>query len=229
MWGDIANIVIAVASVATAIVTARMLIKQHKLQKEQHKLEKEKLNAQQLEHQPSFHSEYDKSGDKRVISCDCYDMWSTAHIELNTIIAVQIQVDDDTTAGYYIPIKYYTSRYFSYKTKGVLAIYTNEDIFNNAAVEKIVKEIYSQVEESLTSKRYISVFVTDVAKIEYTDQYHIKRVVYFLDNDKSTARRYNEFSSIAKAISYRPLKLQDVDVNYHVQEILKMKFTQSLN
>ena len=48
--GDVANIVIAVASVATAIVTAIVLCKQHKLQKQQHALEKEKLNAQQLEH-----------------------------------------------------------------------------------------------------------------------------------------------------------------------------------
>ena len=62
IWGDIANIAIAVASVATAIVTARMLIKQHNLQKEQHKLDQskhdlelQKFEAQKQEHQPIFH------------------------------------------------------------------------------------------------------------------------------------------------------------------------------
>ena len=62
MWGDIANIVIAVASVATSIVTARMLIKQHNVQKEQHRLDQfkhdlelQKFEAQKQEHQPIFH------------------------------------------------------------------------------------------------------------------------------------------------------------------------------
>ena len=54
IWGDIANIAIAVASVATAIVTAIVLCKQHKLQKKQHELDKEKLISQQIEHQPIF-------------------------------------------------------------------------------------------------------------------------------------------------------------------------------
>ena len=62
IWGDIANIVIAVASVATAIVTAVVLHKQHNLQKEQHKLDQskhdlelQKFEAQKQEHQPIFH------------------------------------------------------------------------------------------------------------------------------------------------------------------------------
>ena len=73
-WGDIANIVIAVASVATAIVTARMLIKQHKLQQEQHKLEQskhklelQKFEAQKQEHQPNF---YFKRYDDRMEICN---------------------------------------------------------------------------------------------------------------------------------------------------------------
>lgn len=226
--GDIGTFILSVVSVFTAIVTLYMLVKQHRLQKEQHKLEKEKLNAQQLEHQPSFHSEYDKSGDKRVISCDGFDMWTTAGIELTTIIAIQFTEDTNTIASYYIPIKYYTSRVFTYKIRGELAIYTNNDILNNAKLDAIKKSLYNKLKSKITDRQLLSIFESDIVKIKYTDQYHIKREVYFLDNDKSTEQRYNEFLSISKAISSRPLKLQDVDVEKHIQEILKMKFMQSL-
>lgn len=228
MWGDIANIVIAVASVATAIVTAVVLWKQYHLQQEQHILEKEKLNAQQLEHQPVFRSEYNEKEDKLIISCDCYDMWTTAHIELTTIIAIQIYLDYDRTAGYYIPIKQYTSKNFTYKTRGVLATYTNQDLLNNARLDKLLKVFNDEIKKKLPSTQFVNVFSTDIAKIEYTDQYRIKRTVHFLGDDKSTEQRYNEFLSISKVISSRPLKLQDVDVEKHIQEILKMKFIQSL-
>ena len=227
-WGDIANIVIAVASMATAIVTAIVLCKQHKLQKQQHALEKEKLNAQQLEHQPSFHSEYIGKEDKRVISCDGFDMWTPAGIELTTIIAIQFNKDSNTIASYYIPIRYYTSRVFTYKIRGELAIYTNNDILNNAKLGAIKTSLYNKLKSKITDCQLLSVFESDIVKIKYTDQYHIKREVYFLDNDKSTEQRYNEFLSISKAISSRPLKLQDIDVEKHIQEILKMKFIQSL-
>ena len=219
IWGDIANIVIAVASVATAIVTAIVLCKQHKLQKEQ-------LNAQQLEHQPSFHSEYDKSGDKRVISCDCYDMWSTAHIELNTIIAIQIYLDYDRTAGYYIPIKYYTSKKLTYKTRGILATYTNQDLLNNARLQKLLQVFKDEVRKKVPPTQVVTVFSTDIAKIEYSDQYCIKRRVFFLSNDKSTERRYNEFTNIAKCVSRHPLELNEIDIEDTINQVLKTQYIQ---
>lgn len=225
-WGDVANIIIAVASVATAIVTAVVLWKQYHLQQEQHILEKEKLNAQQLEHQPSFHSEYIKEEDKRVISCDCYDMWSTAHIELTTIIAIQIYLDYDRTAGYYIPIRYYTSKDLTFKTRGILATYTNGDFLNNARIEKLLQVFNDEVRKKVPPTQLVSVFSTDIAKIEYSDQYRIKRMVYFLGNDKSTERRYNEFTNIAKCVSKHLLKLNEIDVEDTINQVMKAQYIQ---
>lgn len=222
IWGDIANIVIAVASVATAIVTAFVLCKQHKLQQEQ-------LNAQQLEHQPSFHSEYNSESDQRIISCDCYDMWTTAHIQLTSLIAVQICMDFYTVASYYIPIQYYTHHNFTGKLRGELATYKNDDFFITSGLDRVMRELNRKVHERVSPSQFAQVFKVDVVKIEYTDQYHIKREVYFLDNDKSTERRYNEFIGISRSISLHPLKVRDIDIEKTIKEIMRMQYIQKMD
>lgn len=200
-WGAIGNIVLGATSVFTAIITARMLYKQHELQKEQ-------LNAQQLEHQPSF--QFTRTDDKLIISNKGCVLSTPIKSTIYSMVIVQTEKSEQMLKNkqciYCHPVRYYER--FGLSTlnlNGELDVY-KFNIEEHQLLLDRVKEIYMGILrwKFLTPYDPIvsvqSVTLTDLIKIEYVDMYHKSHVIYYKDSQIITKDRFEQLVEISRRV-----------------------------
>ena len=235
-WGNIANIVIAIASVATAIVTARMLIKQHKLQKEQHnldqskhELELQKFEAQKQEHQPIFHFrrlddclEICNSGEKLAqpikfsISSMAYIYFSIFHFG---------RIIEYVTC---VPIKIYSECKCQEELDGVVArCHFNKDereLLHNKCVE-VVNSIVDdkQIQMRVHSMSGVAVRDSDIIVLEYKDVYKQTHRLFYKDSIPITSESYERIMQAMMQVSRTPLRIDNIDVESIKQMVLQFR------
>lgn len=236
IWGDIANIVIAVASVATAIVTARMLIKQHNLQKEQHKLDQskhdlelKKFEAQKQEHQPIFHFrrlddclEICNSGEKLAqpirfrISSMAYICFSIFHYG---------RIIEYVTC---VPVKIYKECKCHEELDGVVA----KCQFNEEDRELLHKKCTDVVNSLVDDKRVqmrvhpmsgVAVRDSDLIAIEYIDVYKQTHRLFYKDSIPITSESYEKIIQAMMQVSRCPLQIDKIDIESIKQEVLRFR------
>lgn len=227
-WGDIANIVIAVASVATAIVTAIVLCKQHKLQKQQHALEKEKLNAQQLEHQPAFI--FDKSNkDSLIISTKGALAFST-NVSLKTILMVSFEkpinnIFSNISTSYLwnMQIIRYTGPVRTITTDGTQIKFNKISVKTEAALKEKTNLIKAALQPYI--KQYdlkvVNVLTTNLIKIEYIDIYKKERILYYWEGNEITKDLYDGILAISSNTT--PCTISKIDVENVVKDVVLFK------
>ena len=221
MWGDIANIVIAVASVATAIVTAIALWKQYNLQQEQ-------LNTQQLEHQPIFDIAYSDDGLCLSIKNIGQEVTKLFDIDVDTFILVGIETKG--IMGLYvektfaIPIKYYNQINQTKNLTGSLL---------NCQLDKRNRDMLAGYEIALhkqISKMYecTSVFVyhIDLISIQYKDIYGKFRASYYRNTNQTQSNFYKQVVESANLFCDKPIQIENLDIEEVVNaaEVLENYF-----
>jgi hypothetical protein len=181
-WGDIANIVIAVASVATAIATKKALHRQNNLQEES-------LLVQQSAQQPIFNVFYelvDSDNDGKYenevlnISNDGGLLIQIKKISVTTIFDVVTNHQHSLLKinGYFYATTLYQNLQGTiYKSRGN----NNKERYCN---------IYDEMmQRSKVGERYYELCQYNLIKIEYIDIHNKNRIVYFKDRiciDEST-------------------------------------------
>ena len=220
-WGYIANIVIAVASVATAIVTAIALWKQYNLQQEQ-------LNTQQLEHQPIFDIAYSDDGLCLSIKNIGQEVTKLFDIDVDTFILVGIETKG--IMGLYvektfaIPIKYYNQINQTKNLTGSLL---------NCQLDKRNRDMLAGYEIALhkqISKKYecTSVFVyhIDLISIRYKDIYGKFRASYYRNTHQTQSNFYNQVVESANLFCDKPIQIENLDIEEVVNaaEVLENYF-----
>ena len=207
MWGDIANIVIAVASVATAIVTSIVLWKQYYLQKEQ-------LNTQQLEHQPIFKIHY--SEDELCLSIENIGQGFTKLFDIDVDTFVLVGIGMKGIMGIYvektfaIPIKYYNQIHQIKNVTGPLLC---------CQLDKRQQEMLSGYEIALhkqISKRYgdsnVYVYHMDLINMQYVDIYGKYRTLYYRNTHQTRNYFYNQVFESANLFCDKPIQIEDLDI-----------------
>lgn len=235
-WGDVANIVIAVASVATAIVTARMLIKQHKLQQEQHKLEQskhklelQKLEAQKQEHQPNF---YFKRYDDRMEICNKgvpltqpIEFWISSMLYIETTLVENHMLQD------YIhccPIRVYEDECrCQEEVEGVVAICPFDKELRNR-FHILTKQTHDALCKDLAPKiphmTTVCVIESDLITIRYVDMYQQKHTLYYHDSVQIDKDTYHYYERICMHAKYKPQNITNCDVKQIVREVAMFRF-----
>ena len=235
-WGDVANIVIAIASVATAIVTARMLIKQHKLQLKQHSLERlrhsleeKKLKSQQQEHQPRF--QFSKNDDSYIISNTGCEVATPVTVEIYPMITIQTQrvwfkaFPANFMCCY--PVLYYKPMYNTNNLKGDVVILR----FNMGDYERLlhIKHcVKSRLCENEKKKhlKYVklkSINISDVVKINYVDIYNEQHTAYFWDSKIISEKTFMQLTVMRKLT---PIQLYSIDA-LNVDDIVNKVYNAS--
>ncbi len=236
MWGDIANIVIAVASVATAIVTARMLIKQHKLQQKQHSLEQsqhnlelQKFEAQKQEHQPIFHFRMLDdcfeicNGGEKLTQPIKFDIHSMAYIYFSFFHLGRI-VEYVTC----VPVKMYRKCKREVELDGVLARCYFDKEERNLLHNKCAEVVNSITQDKKVRLRVnpmsgVGIKDSDLIIIEYTDVYKQTHILYYLDSNPITKDAYEKFLQAMTQVSYKPLQVDKIDVEDIKRRVLQFR------
>ena len=235
-WGDVANIVIAVASVATAIVTARMLIKQHKLQQKQHSLEQsqhnlelQKFEAQKQEHQPIFHFRMLDdcfeicNGGEKLTQPIKFDIHSMAYIYFSFFHYGRI-VEYVTC----VPVKMYRKCKCEVELDGVLV-----RCYFNKEERKLLHDKCAEVVNSITQDKKVRLRVdpmsgvgvkdSDLIIIEYTDVYKQTHRLYYLDSNLITKEAYEKILQTMMQVSYKPLQVDKINIEDIKQRVLQFR------
>ena len=226
-WGDIANIVIAVASVATAIVTAIVLCKQYRLQRKQNE-------DNRLEHQPIFKFDYNHK-DFVSICNEGYSLSAPAKITVNSLII--IHAAEYTETKEWLPM-YLTCFYFEqYRDIYLTNNYTGEIGRCNKVFSTIQKFITLKIvnlrnalQQWQEAKKLIipgdvnkAVAKVDLIKIEYRDMYKINRTSYFWDDTEISQDWYNTLLTIANSTSSKPIDVGSTSISSMMDEVCKFK------
>lgn len=217
-WGYVANIVLAAMSVFTAIVTACMLVKQHQLQQEQYTLDREKLEAQQLEHQPSF--QFTRTEDKLIISNQGGVLAAPIKSTVYSMIIVQTDKSEDAIEYrhciYCHPVRYYER--FGISTLnlgGELDVYKFKPEDRRILLNR-VKEIHEglfQWKFRMPQDPIISVqsaTLSDLIKIEYVDMYHKPHIIYYKDSHVITKERFEQLVKISRQVPFGVYGVEDI-------------------
>lgn len=231
-WGDIANIVIAVASVATAIVTARMLIKQHKLQQEQHKLEQKKLEVQQLEHQPVFF--FKRNEDSLEICNSGAKLAQPIRFTVRSMIYVELSVYFLGRPMAYVacfPIRIYNDCRAQEELEGVVArcLFDKEERERlHIKCSEIVKGISTNVEKRNLQTRYagiagLTIRESDLITISYKDIYKEQHICYYSDSTLIDEQCHKNIVNTIRSSQYKPNDIEGMNVEKIVREALQFR------
>ena len=221
IWGDIANIVIAVASIATAIVTANVLRKQHKLQKEQ-------LNAQQLEHQPLF-SFGKTTDDYLTISNNGYALTSPATITLQPLLMVAFDRiannSSEVLDSYFwsMEIIRYSGRTYTANQDGLLIRYKKLSEDTEKLLQEKITEIRQRVKkyEVIYNLSSIEIRTTNLIKIEYVDMYKVSRTTYFWERTEIASALYDQIKNTI--YNQKASLIADIDITAALHDIMRLK------
>lgn len=221
-WGDIANIVIAVASVATAIVTAIVLCKQYFLQQEQ-------LNTQQLEHQPKF---YFKHYDDRLEICNKgMALTEPLYFEICSMLYIKTTIEENHLLQDYIhccPIRIYTDDCkCQEELEGVVAICPfdkDQRVAFHALTKQTYEVLYKEVAPKTPRMVQIHVIESDLIKMQYTDLYHKQHTLYYHDSMQIDEDTYAYYQQIRLHSYYKPRSIKECDVSKIIHDVLLFRF-----
>ncbi|MBO7221326.1 MAG: hypothetical protein J6V21_09145 [Alistipes sp.] len=221
-WGDIANIVIAVASVATAIVTTIVLCKQFCLQCKQNE-------DNRLEHQPIF--EFEQNDDAFIIYAKGASMAAPAKIEITSVIAMEPAKATMENGRYYrygvtIPYKNYRSIDRTYNLSGKLIECRYADTDMLFKLTNLVKGLERQIKHPLyfgIVAEDLPVYASDLIKIEYMDMYKAKRTIYYFNLQEIPKWLYEEMQKELQDHPFGPYDISELSVDGIIKEVLKFR------
>lgn len=194
-WGDIANIVIAVASIATAIVTAIVLVKQYK--------------STQNEHQPSFNIGITENPIRTTIECNKGRFLNIKFVKATRYIRIFEQNESDKALyDFYCPIKYYGSVYINGHFDGIVVTI---DMNIDSAYEYIslCNTIKTEIQEKSKNSR-VYIIDRDIFHICYTD-YNGNTKDYFIDMNKYISKR--EYKKLMNRTLKADIPIFDISKN----------------
>ena len=184
-WGDIANIVIAVASVATAIVTAVVLIKQR--------------NDSINEKQPRFYfpmmnnTLYIRTDRERLLRL--VDVGVTHYLEI---------YEPDGLFKTIIPIKCSNGVSIETDSLGPFATVTI-DAVSNARLNK-------KITDYLSKHNWNYVYNTlELICISYVDVYRRKQKQYFVNRVMTSNFNFTQYEMWSTTVSSTPIAVADID------------------
>ncbi len=186
-WGDIANIVIAVASVATAIVTAVVLFKQR--------------NDNIKEKQPRF--TFTPQDVNLIIRGEQSKCLQIEGVDVNKCVEVWRL---DKKLRKVIPLKHSpivritqddTDRYASFGL----------DTMQNVILFKKFNSDEMEIDSSLWNYR-----VVDLLCIKYIDIHLCHREQYFVNRTIASKKEYKKYFRLANKVSKVPLAISDIDL-----------------
>ena len=221
-WGDIANIVIAVASVVTAIVTAIVLCKQYRLQRKQNE-------DNRLEHQPIF--KFEQNDDAFIIYAEGTSMSAPAKIDITSVIAMEPAKAVMENGRYYrygvtIPYKNYRSIDRTYNLSGKLLECSYADTDMLFKLTNLVKGVESQIKDPIylgIVAEDLPVHVSDLIKIEYVDMYKTIRTLYYFNMQEIPKWLYEEMQKELQDHPFGPYDISEFSIDSIIKEVLKFR------
>lgn len=221
-WGDVANIIIAVASVATAIVTAIVLCKQYRLQRKQNE-------DNRLEHQPIF--KFEQNDDAFIIYAEGTSMSAPAKIDITSVIAMEPAKAVMENGRYYrygvtIPYKNYRSIDRTYNLSGKLLECSYADTDMLFKLTNLVKGVERQIKDPIylgIVAEDLPVHTSDLIKIEYVDMYKTVRTLYYFNMQEIPKWLYEEMQKELQDHPFGPYDISELSIDSIIKEVLKFR------
>lgn len=186
-WGDIANIIIAIASVATAIVTAIVLFKQR--------------NDNIKEKQPRF--TFTPQDGSLIIRGEQSKCLQIEGVDVNKCVEVWRL---DKKLRKVIPLKHSPVVCITQDDTGIYASF-GLDTMQNVILFKKFNSDEMEIDSSLWNYR-----VVDLLCIKYIDIHLCHREQYFVNRTIASKKEYKKYFRLANKVSKVPLAISDIDL-----------------
>lgn len=186
IWGDIANIVIAVASVATAIVTAVVLFKQR--------------NDNIKEKQPRF--TFTPQNESLIIRGEQSTCLQIEGVDVNKCVEVWRL---DKKLRKVIPLKHSPVVRITQDDTGIYASFSLYTMQNLILLKNNSDEM--EIDSRLWNYR-----VVDLLCIKYIDIHLCHRKQYFVNRAVASKKEYKKYLKLARKVSKVPLSVSDIDL-----------------
>ena len=187
MWGDIANIVIAVASVATAIVTAIVLFKQR--------------NDNIKEKQPRF--TFTPQDGSLIIRGEQSKCLQIEGVNVNKCVEVWRL---DKKLRKVIPLKHSPVVRITQDDTGIYASF-GLDVMQSIRLLTQFNSNKTGINERLWNYREV-----DLLCVKYIDIHMSRREQYFVNGTIASKKEYKKYFRLANKVSKVPLDFSDIDL-----------------
>ena len=187
MWGDIANIVIAVASVATAIVTAVVLFKQR--------------NDNIKEKQPRF--TFTPQDGNLIIRGEQNKCLQIEGVDVNKCVEVWRL---DKRLRKVIPLKHSPVVRITQDDTGIYASF-GLDVMQSVRLLKQFNSNETGINERLWNYREV-----DLLCVKYIDIHMSRREQYFINRTSASKKEYIKYFKLAAKVSKMPLAVSDINL-----------------
>ena len=187
MWGDIANIVIAVASVATAIVTAVVLFKQR--------------NDNIKEKQPRF--TFTPQDGNLIIRGEQNKCLQIEGVDVNKCVEVWRL---DKKLRKVIPLKHSPVVRITQDDTGIYASF-GLDVMQSFRLLKQFNSNETGINERLWNYREV-----DLLCVKYIDIHMSRREQYFINRTIASKKEYIKYFKLAAKVSKMPLAVSDINL-----------------
>ena len=194
-WGDIANIVIAVASVATAIVTAVVLFKQR--------------NDNIKEKQPRF--TFTPQDGNLIIRGEQNKCLQIEGVDVNKCVEVWRL---DKKLRKVIPLKHSPVVRITQDDTGIYASF-GLDVMQSVRLLKQFNSNETGINERLWNYREV-----DLLCVKYIDIHMSRREQYFINRTIASKKEYKKYFKLAAKVSKVPLAVSSIDLKT-ILEIIK--------
>ena len=186
-WGDIANIVIAVASVATAIVTAIVLFKQR--------------NDNIKEKQPRF--TFSPQEGSMIIRGEQGKCLQIEGVDVNKCVEVWRL---DKKLRKVIPLKHSPVVCITQDDTGIYASF-GLDVMQSVRLLKQFNSNETGINERLWNYREV-----DLLCVKYIDIHMSRREQYFINRTIASKKEYIKYFKLAAKVSKMPLAVSDINL-----------------
>lgn len=187
MWGDVANIVIAVASVATAIVTAVVLFKQR--------------NDNIKEKQPRF--TFTPQDGNLIIRGEQNKCLQIEGVDVNKCVEVWRL---DKKLRKVIPLKHSPVVRITQDDTGIYASF-GLDVMQSVRLLKQFNSNETGINERLWNYREV-----DLLCVKYIDIHMSRREQYFINRTIASKKEYIKYFKLAAKVSKMPLAVSDINL-----------------
>lgn len=186
-WGDIANIIIAIASVATAIVTAIVLFKQR--------------NDNIKEKQPRF--TFTPQDGSLIIRGEQSKCLQIEGVDVNKCVEVWRL---DKKLRKVIPLKHSPVVRITQDDTGIYASF-GLDVMQSVRLIKQFNSNETGINERLWNYREV-----DLLCVKYIDIHMSRREQYFINRTIASKKEYIKYFKLAAKVSKMPLAVSDINL-----------------
>ena len=187
MWGDIANIIIAIASVATAIVTAIVLFKQR--------------NDNIKEKQPRF--TFTPQDGSLIIRGEQSKCLQIEGVDVNKCVEVWRL---DKKLRKVIPLKHSPVVRITQDDTGIYASF-GLDVMQSVRLLRQFNSNETGINERLWNYREV-----DLLCVKYIDIHMSRREQYFINRTIASKKEYIKYFKLAAKVSKMPLAVSDINL-----------------